>query len=75
MAMNLQFNYAIIDLASGMCIGVQTTAKELTDEELAASPAWIPIDVCDPEYVAKYYINGNWYEDAEGTIPWASSLL
>lgn len=69
MAVNYQYNYAQIDLETGMCIGVQTGTVENNSEFL------IPIPVYDEEYCFKYYINGNWYEDAEGTIPWQSSLL
>ena len=32
---------------------------------------------CDNEIQDEfaYYINGEWYEDAAGTIPWQSALL
>lgn len=63
------YNYAQIDLSTGMCIGVVTRTYESTQEDL------IPIPVYDENYLLKYYINGNWYEDAEGTIPWQSSLI
>lgn len=69
MAVNYYYNYAEIDLETGMCIGVLTSTSEKTSEYM------IPIPVYDEEYCFKYYINGNWYEDAEGTIPWTSSLL
>lgn len=69
MAVNYQYVYAEIDLATGMCIGVLTRTYESTQENL------IPIPVYDENYAFKYYINGNWYEDAEGTIPWTSSLI
>lgn len=75
MSLNYAYNYAVIDPATGMCIGFQSTSHAPTEEELAAYPNWIPVPVNDPEYVAKYYINGSWYEDAAGTIPWTSSLL
>ena len=66
----LAYNYAEIDpTLDNMCIGVHTYSYECTD------PNWIEIPVLDPEYCFKYYINGAWYEDAEGTIPWTSSLL
>lgn len=65
----LYFKYAEIDLETGMCIGVRTQSYEVNN------PALVPIPVDDPEYLFKFYINGNWYEDAEGTIPWQSSLL
>lgn len=70
MAVNYYYNYAEIDPNTNMCIQVQTTTVDLTGEE-----GFVEIPVYDPEYLMKYYINGNWYEDAEGTIPWTSSLL
>lgn len=69
MAVNYAYNYAEIDLETGMCIGVITTTNECTQTNL------IPIPVYDEEYGFKYYINGRWYEDAAGTIPWTSSLI
>ena len=70
MAQNYYYNYAQIDLDTGMCIGVQTTTLDCSEEV-----DLVEIPVYDPEYICKYYINGSWYEDAEGTIPWTSSLL
>lgn len=69
MAVNYAYNYAEIDLTTGMCIGVKTTTAE------TIHPALIPIPVYDGEYLLKYYINGEWYEDAAGTIPWQSELI
>ena len=69
MAINFAYNYAIIDLATGMCVGVQSTTYEVTDAD------YIEIPVYDEEYILKYYIDGNWYEDSEGTTPWQSALL
>lgn len=71
MSMNYAYNYAIIDLTSGMCIGFKS--RTLEADPLPAG--WIEVPVNDPEYVGKYYINGAWYEDAAGTIPWVSALL
>lgn len=70
MAVNFYYNYAQIDLATGMCIGVQSTSVDCSED-----PELIPIPVYDEEYILKYYINGAWYEDAAGTIPWSSSLV
>ena len=70
MAVNLYYNYAQIDLATGLCIGVQTTSVDCS-----ANPTMIEIPVYDPEYIFKYYINGEWYVDAAGTTPWVSPLL
>lgn len=63
------YNYAEIDLATNMCVGVFTQTSQNNH------PNVVEIPVYDEEYCFKYYINGNWYEDAEGTIPWTSSLL
>lgn len=72
MALNYAYHYAEIDPVDNMCIGVQTTTREI---DLTQYPELVEIPVYDEEYCFKYYINGNWYEDAEGTIPWTSSLL
>lgn len=69
MAQNLAYNYAEIDPVTGMCISVSTSSNDQYSENK------IPIPVYDEEYLFKYYINGSWYEDAEGTIPWTSSLI
>lgn len=70
MAVNYAYNYATIDPNTNMCINVQTTTEEIVGE-----PNVIEIPVYDGNYLFKYYINGAWYEDAAGTIPWTSSLL
>ena len=72
MALNYGFKYAEIELDTGLCVAVESRSREL---DLTRYPEMIPIPVYDEEYIDKYYINGNWYEDAEGTIPWTSSLL
>lgn len=75
MAMNLAYNYAEIDNATGMCIGVMTSSNPNLAGPTAGGTTYIEIPVDDDEYMFKYYLNGNWYEDAAGTIPWTSSLL
>ena len=70
MSMNYAYNYAEIDPTTGMCIGMFSTTAEQTESDII-----VAIPVNDPEYICKYYINGNWYEDAEGSIPWTSSLI
>lgn len=65
----LYFKYARIDISTGECVGVRETT------EIINHPSMIAIPVYDTNYVGKFYINGNWYEDATGTIPWTSSLL
>lgn len=69
MAINFAYNYAEIDPSTNMCIGICTMTNE------ADNPTFVEIPVYDDEYLFKYYINGSWYEDAAGTIPWTSSLL
>ena len=69
MAMQYDYPYAYINPTTNMCTGVMTSS----DETIGGN--WVRIPVYDEEYVFKYYINGNWYEDAAGTIPWTSSLL
>ena len=64
-----EYNYAYIDSNTSVCLGIFAGTTELNDSKFVAIP------VCDEEYFAKYYINGAWYEDADGTIPWASSLI
>lgn len=70
MSMNYAYNYALIDLTTKMCIEFISTSTPHTESDTV-----IAVPVNDPEYIGKYYINGEWYEDAEGTIPWTSSLL
>ena len=64
-AYRLAYNYAEIDLETGECIGVLTTTRLKTGEE------YIRIERYDEDYICKYYLNGQWYEDAAGTIPWS----
>lgn len=61
--------YAQINVSTGKCVGVHRST------EVINNPAMVVIPVYDTNYVGKYYINGIWYEDAAGTIPWTSSLL
>ena len=70
MSMNYAYNYAFVDPVTNMCTDFISTSAPITDE-----PNAVEVPVNDPEYICKYYINGAWYEDAAGTIPWTSSLL
>ena len=69
MALNYEFIYAEIDSATNMCVGIHRMSIQTTN------PILVEIPIEDPDYIFKYYIDGNWYEDAEGTIPWESSLV
>lgn len=64
--------YVEIDPTDNMCISLIRSATKPEDMN---NPNMMNVPVYDVEYLFKYYINGNWYEDAEGTIPWTSSLL
>lgn len=59
------YNYAEIDPVDNMCIGIYTSTADRTGEENL-----VEIPTMDESYLFKYYINGKWYEDAEGKIPW-----
>ena len=65
MAQQYAHVYAIID-ETGMCYEVRDTTVDYDGRE-----GFISIPEYNEEYIFKYYINGAWYEDAEGTIPWS----
>lgn len=76
MAVNYAYNYAEIEDGTGLCLGVVTTTNpDMDGYQTGMGSTYMSIPVYDENFVFKYYINGNWYEDAEGTIPWTSSLL
>lgn len=75
MAMQLAYHFAEVDDATGMCVGVIDTSNPNNEGPTGDGTTYVAIPVYDEDYIMKYYINGNWYEDAEGTIPWTSSLL
>ena len=75
MAINLAYHYAEIDDATGMCIGVMDSSDPNVAGPTSLGTTYVAIPVDDQEYIFKYYLNGNWYEDPDGTIPWTSSLL
>ena len=67
MSINLQYNYASIDLATGRCKSCGTSSYQINH------PAWIEVPVATDDYCDKYYnINGDqmWYWDAEFTQLW-----
>lgn len=70
MAVQYYYNFAYVDPNTKMCLQVNSSSDDYT-----GIPNWVEIPVYDENYLLKYYIDGNWYEDAEGTIPWTSSLL
>lgn len=64
MAQQYAYYYAQID-ENGFCYGVIDTTVNYDGRE-----GYVAIPEYNEDYVFKYYINGSWYEDAEGTIPW-----
>jgi hypothetical protein len=64
MSINLQYNYAQIDLETYQCIGVFTSSYEIP------LPDYIAIPTTDDRYHDKYYNPSTdlWYEDAAFTI-------
>lgn len=75
MAMQYAYNYAEIEDGTGLCLGVVSSSDPNEAGPTGIGTTYISVPVYDEEMVFKYYLNGNWYEDAEGTIPWTSSLL
>lgn len=71
MSLNYAYNYAYVDPDTHMCFEVRSS----TDDYLNGEENWVVIPVNDEDYVGKFYIDGNWYEDPAGTIPWQSSML
>lgn len=61
----LAYNYAEIDLDTGECIGVISSTLLKTGAQYIRIPSY------NEDYMEKYYLNGSWYEDAAGTIPWS----
>lgn len=68
MSMNLAYWYAVIDLETRECLGVETSTMHITPD---MAPDYVRIAGYIPEYEGKYYIDGEWYEDAAGQIPWS----
>lgn len=62
MSVNLQYNYAGIDVDTGLCHSCGTFSYEINH------PAWILVPIASNDYVDKYYKDGHWYADREFTI-------
>ena len=75
MAENFAYHYAEVQDSDGMCIGIVDTSDPNMAGPTMSGTTYVAIPIDDPEYLLKFYINGNWYEDPEGTIPWTSSML
>ena len=64
MAIQYAYNYAVID-ETGYCYEIFSSSRSHEGEEYHIS-----IPELHDDYLEKYYINGAWYYDAEGTQPW-----
>ena len=64
----LTYIYAQIMVSTRRCVAVSTTTIQKENGSLFE---YVLLDKLDNSYMGKYYINGAWYEDAAGTIPWA----
>lgn len=71
MAVNYYYNYAEIDMATNMCIGVVTGTGQSTN------PTFVEIPVYDEEYCFKFYnwADGKFYYDPAYTQEYISPLL
>ena len=74
MALNYAYKYAEVDDATHMCIGVHTSSDPNEAGPTGGGTTFVSIPIDDDNYIFKYYIDGNWYEDAEGTIPWSPDM-
>lgn len=66
MAQTYAYNWVEIDPETNMCIGMYTGSNY----DNVNLPNMMEVPVYSDDYLFKFYINGSWYEDAEGTIPW-----
>lgn len=68
MSTNYQYNFAIIERATNMCMEVRTSTYDQSD---ASDSEWLYVqtETYNEEYVFKYYneADGNFYYDAEFT--------
>lgn len=62
-SVNLEFNYACINLETGECLGCATFSYEIIND------AYIPVPHAYSSYVGKYYNqeDGLWYYNPEFT--------
>lgn len=60
--------YAKILVSTRKCVGVFTSTDEQVNSRFFE---YVEIDGLNYSYQDKYYIDGAWYEDSAGTIPWS----
>lgn len=68
MSQTLEFFYAKIKRTTRECLDVFTSSEVEADNIFYE---FVRLDEFNFDYMGKYYINGAWYEDANGTIPWS----
>lgn len=68
MSQTLEYFYAKIKISTRECLDVYTSSEEDTNDIFYE---YVRLDEFNLDYKHKYYINGEWYEDANGTIPWS----
>lgn len=66
----LTYIYAQVKQSTRECKGVVTSTNPMVSDSFYE---YVRLDHYDLSYKNKYYINGAWYEDAAGTIPWSPS--
>ena len=71
MASNYAYAYAEIDDATHMCIGVVDTSNPDFAGPTMSGTTYISIPEYNEDYLFKFYIDGVWYEDDAGTIPYS----
>lgn len=71
------YNFAEIDNATNMCIGVITTTDPNTEGPTGGGTTFVAIPVYDENYSLKYYNwdNGKFYYDSAYTQEYISPLL
>lgn len=64
----LTYIYAQIMKSTRKCVAVLTSETPKTDSNIFE---YVRLDTYELSYRNKYYIDGAWYEDSAGTIPWS----
>ena len=77
MAVNYYYNYAEIDNATNMCVGVISSSASDIAGPTSVGTTYVEIPANDEEYCFKYYNwdDGKFYYDAAYTQEYISPLL
>ena len=68
--LNYDYTYAEIDDATNMCVGLVDTTDPNMAGPSGAGTTYVPVPEYNGDYLFKYYIDGAWYEDSAGTVPY-----